>query len=346
MHTLAKHIETLLVKHNCVVVPGLGGFVTQVQPAHYDEQDGCFVPPKRSVTFNSILSNNDGLLVERYQQYERMTYYTATQHIAEQVTELKKRVQEDGQVELIGIGTLSANGTYGMKFTPKESGLMTPDLYALEPVFAEPANTRKEAIAPATPATALANEEESEKYYVLRLNKKIVNSLAAAVVCIMFYFLVIPTGNITDAGPHMASMFPTQVTHNTKVEKKVVIRKRKIINSRESLQAKEAESNAQGAQVVEKSDAPVEKAAPTVNEADKKEFVIVMASAVTEHFGNAFVDKLKAEGLPTPRLIKTDGMTRVVVGHFASTAEAYELMHKITENKDYAGSWVKEIPCE
>lgn len=346
MHTLAKHIETLLVKHNCVVVPGLGGFVTQVQPAHYDEQDGCFVPPKRSVTFNSILSNNDGLLVERYQQYERMTYYTATQHIAEQVAELKKRVEEDGQVELVGIGALSANGAYGMKFTPKESGLMTPDLYALEPVFAEPAHTQKETIAPATPAAALTNEEESKKYYVLRLNKKIVNSVAAAVMCIMFYFLVIPTGNITDAGPHMASMFPTQVVHNTKVEKKVVISKKGSINSRENLQTKEAESSPQGAQVVERNEAPVEKATQTVEKVAKKEFVIVMASSVTENFGNIFVDKLKAEGLPTPRLIKTDGMMRVVVGHFASTEEAYEHLRKITDNEDYAGSWVKEIPCE
>lgn len=263
------------------------------------------------------------------------------------MAELKKRVQEDGQVELVGIGTLSSNGDYGMKFTPKESGLMTPDLYALEPVFAEPAHTRKEAIAPATPAAALASEEESKKYYVLRLNKRVAHTLAAAVMCIMFYFLVIPTGNIADAGPHMASMFPTQVVHNTKVEKKVVIRKREIINSRESLQEKEAESTQQGAQMVEKADAPVEKATQTAQEVVKeKEFVIVMASSVTEHFGNVFVDKLKAEGLPTPRLIKTDGMTRVVIGHFASTAEAYELLRNITENKEYSGSWVKEIPCE
>lgn len=346
MHTLAKHIETLLVKHNCVVVPGLGGFVTQVQPAHYDEQDGCFVPPKRSVTFNSILSNNDGLLVERYQQYERMSYYTATQHIAEQVVELKKRIQEDGQVELVGIGTLVSNGDYGMKFTPKESGLMTPDLYALEPVFAEPANTRKEVIAPATPTTVLANGEENKKYYVLRLNKKIVNTLAAAVVCIMFYFLIVPTGLITDAGPQLASMFPTQVKHNTKVEKKVVVCKKKSIESRKSLQAKDAEPNPEGVQMVAKTDAPVQKAAPAASEAGKKEYVIVMASAISDYYGNAFVDKLKAEGLPMPRLIKSDGMTRVVVGHFASSTEAYDLLHEIMENKDYSGSWVKEIPCE
>lgn len=45
MLTLAKHIETLLVKHNCVVIPGLGGFVTQHQDAYYNEEEGCFYPP-------------------------------------------------------------------------------------------------------------------------------------------------------------------------------------------------------------------------------------------------------------------------------------------------------------
>lgn len=346
MHTLAKHVETLLVTHNCVVVPNLGGFVTQVQPAHYDEQDGCFVPPKRSVTFNSILSNNDGLLVERYQQYERISYYAATQRIAEQVAELKKRVHDDGRVELIGIGTLCANGDYGMKFTPKESGLMTPDLYALEPVFAEPANTKRETIAPATPSTAIADEEESKKYYVLRLNRKVVNTLAAAAISVMFYFLVIPTGNIVNAGPHMASMFPTQVVHSTKVEKKVILRKKGDIASRKDFTARETEKTQTGAQIITQTAPTAQEAAQPSNEEQKKEYVIVMASAIAEHYANAFIDKLKAEGLPTPRLINADGMNRVVVGHFKSSSEAYELLHKITENKQYSGSWVKDIPCE
>ena len=91
MHTLAKHIEAFLVRNNCVVVPGLGGFVAQMQPAFYDEQDGCYVPPKRSVTFNSILSINDGLLIERYQMHDGLTYYEANRIIAEHVKKLKEQ---------------------------------------------------------------------------------------------------------------------------------------------------------------------------------------------------------------------------------------------------------------
>ena len=338
MHTLAKHIETLLVNHNCVVVPGLGGFVTQVQPAHYDEQDGCFVPPKRSVTFNSILSNNDGLLVERYQQYEHMSYYTATQRIAEQVAELKKRVHEDGQVELVGIGTLSANGDYGMKFAPKESGLMTPDLYALEPVFAEPANARKESIAPATHAAAAA-DEDSKKYYTLRLNRNVVNTLAAAVICVMFYFLVIPTGNITDAGPHMASMFPTQVAHRTTVKKQVLLRKREVGATPQSIAAASPDAG-------QETEAAAQAPAPQPEKTARKEYVIVMASAISTRYGNDYVSKLHKLGYESARILQTGSMKRVVMGHFSTSDEAFDFLRHLSDDEQYATCWVMDTPCE
>lgn len=43
MIELSRHIESLMLKHDCVIVPGLGGFVTQYVPARRvdDEQLFC-----------------------------------------------------------------------------------------------------------------------------------------------------------------------------------------------------------------------------------------------------------------------------------------------------------------
>ena len=56
MIELTKHIEILLLENDCVIVPGLGGFIAHYQPAHYEEDECVFVPPTRMVGFNPQLT--------------------------------------------------------------------------------------------------------------------------------------------------------------------------------------------------------------------------------------------------------------------------------------------------
>ena len=56
MKKLAKHIEVLLLENNCVIVPGLGGFIAHYQPAHFDETRNEWVPPMRTFGFNPQLA--------------------------------------------------------------------------------------------------------------------------------------------------------------------------------------------------------------------------------------------------------------------------------------------------
>ena len=67
MITLSRHIELLLLEHDCVIVPGLGGFIANHMEAHYDQEgDRTFLPPYRTVVYNQQLQINDGLLVQSY----------------------------------------------------------------------------------------------------------------------------------------------------------------------------------------------------------------------------------------------------------------------------------------
>ena len=74
MNTLAKHIETLLLNHDCVMVQGLGGFIAMKKPAHFVADEGVFYPPYRSVTFNQQLTYGDGLLEQLYMQSYDASY--------------------------------------------------------------------------------------------------------------------------------------------------------------------------------------------------------------------------------------------------------------------------------
>lgn len=64
MIQIESHIEKLLLSHDCVIVPGIGGFVTRFEGSYVDGDEIC--PPYRSVSFNSQLKDNDGLLAQSY----------------------------------------------------------------------------------------------------------------------------------------------------------------------------------------------------------------------------------------------------------------------------------------
>ena len=92
MNVLAKHIESLLLEHNCVIVPGLGGFVAGYVAARMVEGEDLFLPPHRRVGFNPLLSLNDGLLVQSYMLAYDVSFPEATAMIEETVAALKSEL--------------------------------------------------------------------------------------------------------------------------------------------------------------------------------------------------------------------------------------------------------------
>jgi hypothetical protein len=59
---LDKYVRELLLQHDCVILPGLGGFVANYKPAEFDGSQKTVLPPSRQILFNPNLVHNDGLL--------------------------------------------------------------------------------------------------------------------------------------------------------------------------------------------------------------------------------------------------------------------------------------------
>ena len=78
MIELTRHIEHLLLDNDCVVIPELGGFITHYQSAHYEESEGVYLPPTRTIGFNPQLTMNDGLLAQSYMQAYHTDFPDAT----------------------------------------------------------------------------------------------------------------------------------------------------------------------------------------------------------------------------------------------------------------------------
>ena len=69
-----KHIKDLLLLHDCVILPGLGGFVANYRPAEFDRVRNTASPPSKHILFNRQLVHNDGLLFAHVSKAEDYGY--------------------------------------------------------------------------------------------------------------------------------------------------------------------------------------------------------------------------------------------------------------------------------
>jgi len=120
MSHIDTHLHRLFLDHDCVVVPGLGGFVCNRIPARYDAGREELVPPTRDVMFNERLIHHDGVLAQAVAMNEGLVYAEAMQSIEKEATELKRRVQAGETVSIEHVGRLYRNEAGGMLFMPEE----------------------------------------------------------------------------------------------------------------------------------------------------------------------------------------------------------------------------------
>ena len=143
MKNLVQHIESLIIKHECVIVPGLGGFLTYRD--HAILRNNRLYAPTQRIRFNSLLTHHDGLLAEAYMQDRHISYTEALQAIKADVERITTSLHA-GNTFLFGrIGSLSlTDGNITLrdndcKFLPENIGLPVVQLKQL--ASAQPANT-------------------------------------------------------------------------------------------------------------------------------------------------------------------------------------------------------------
>ena len=114
------YIAQLLYRYQCVTVPGFGAFLTEIQSAQLLEKSHFFFPPKKMISFNSHIKNNDGLLANHIAQAEKTSYDYAVSAIEYEVLNWKKTLQENRTFSIKNIGILSLNAENSIQFTPNE----------------------------------------------------------------------------------------------------------------------------------------------------------------------------------------------------------------------------------
>ena len=113
---MEHYIAQLLYRYQCVTVPGFGAFLTEIQPAQLLESTNTFYPPKKVISFNGHLKNNDGLLANHIAQTEKIAYEIAVQNISKEVSLWKNALLNQQNIVLNSIGTLQTNSVGTLTF--------------------------------------------------------------------------------------------------------------------------------------------------------------------------------------------------------------------------------------
>ncbi len=133
MNTICQHIEFLVRNHDCVIVPGWGAFIANFQPAHFDKFNRL-MPPSRTLSFNSSLVHDDGLLASSIVRREKISYDKALNIIAEDVNTLRHQLTAQREVVLGHLGMFTYNAEGSMLFEPYDKSSAISSLYGLAAV--------------------------------------------------------------------------------------------------------------------------------------------------------------------------------------------------------------------
>lgn len=113
---LAKHIKYLLQFHECVIIPGFGGFIYNYQPAGYNNVTQTFTPPSKQVIFNSKITKNDGLLINQLVDAEGMGYRQAQLAVLKFTDSLYHKLNSGQTVDLENLGSFRYNNEGVIEF--------------------------------------------------------------------------------------------------------------------------------------------------------------------------------------------------------------------------------------
>lgn len=315
MKEIERHIESLLLRNDCVIVPDLGGFVAHHVAARYSEEECLFLPPARMLGFNPQLTMNDSLLVQSYADTYDLSYPEALGRVEQEVEALRAVLDEEGHCELDGLGTLYKNEEGKLSFAPCEAGILTPALYALDSFEAKPLEPSAPVAEEAAPqAVVMTRDEESGQRRLSVSLRFLRHAVVAACVLAICVFVVSPMGVqqpdnaykvqsgmfscLYDSQPQGAAPTPMRLTAGKK------------------------------------------KAAPM---AERRVWTLVLCTHVPMSGAKAFCQALKDQGYEGARVIDHQGSIKVVYGSYDSKAQAREALQGMKPDRYFNTAWILNV---
>jgi hypothetical protein len=334
MLRLVSHIEHLLRIHDCVIVPQLGGFVLQVVPAVYVEEEHLFRPMHKEVVFNAKLKHNDGLLSERYMEAYKVTFQRACRMLEEDVAVIRELLLKGVSVSLGNVGSLSTGKEGQTVFHTGDARAFSIDSYGLSPFQLKTWQTLQlEYVSPNT-------IKEVKNTFYIPVNRNILRAVAASAAAIALFLMVsTPVKEVSQSGytasfvPAITSTKVVSAPPSTGLSPETAL---SASSSRAVLLTPSTTPSATPSRTIT---LPVNK--PSAVQEASNMFYVVIASVGSRQQANDFISyNIDFSVMKNANILEGDGKIRIYADKFADRNMADACLAKIRQNPQFYDAWL------
>lgn len=378
MKELARHIEVLLLENDCVIVPGLGGFIAHNKAAEFKDSANVFCPPVRTIGFNPQLIINDGLLAQSYMQAYDTDFPDASRKIESVVSQIKDSLYKNGQAELENIGTLyyTMAGVYG--FEPYQNAFFSPSLYGLGSFSISPLSelkpVKETAVEPriiieTVPSSEEDSKEKAKQRHIIKRMAEHAVGIAAAVI--LFFVLSVPVENtyldnssyaslgaetmldaIRSKSMATASLETTDIKQNNATNRRnnvntlrpVAVKSVKVEKAEPEVSKEIKASPAVAKKEVVKTEAvkaeTKTKEVQKSNSAQNKGLFVIVSSLQTMQDAEKELAKFKKQGYEEATILTSDNRYRIALYRYTDKAKAYEKINELRKDEQFKTAWL------
>jgi hypothetical protein len=317
MIELVRHIEILLLENDCVIVPGVGGFITYDMPASWDVEENIFSPPVRTIGFNPRLKINDGILVQSYMEAYHTDFADAAKILEQAVNKLAEVLHKEGKVEMANIGeiSLSIHGTY--VFSPYDDKIISPFLYGLDSFEIK---ELKGLLRLSTGRVLNPQRPAHKRMYEIRINRALVrNAVAAAAAILLFFYMSTPIGNTYVEKENYAQLLPADLFSKIGRQSLLTTPVGADVVTEPVISQPEPEADPQPASTL---------------------YHIIVASVVFNDDAQAMAAGLKTKGYHDACVLAGEDRTRVSIGTYSTREEANKRLVELRKESQYKNAWL------
>lgn len=135
---LENQLYQLLYSHNCVILPGFGGFIGHHKSAEILPTQGFIRQPHKSISFNKNLVTNDGVVYNFIAHKLDITYNKAEDICREFTSILITKLQNGESIVFHNIGKLFLDFEKNIQFFPNHDENFERDSFGLKKISIQP----------------------------------------------------------------------------------------------------------------------------------------------------------------------------------------------------------------
>lgn len=336
MNYLAKHIETLIWQHECVIVPQFGGFVTQVQSAYTTDSENLFMPPAHTVGFNDKLLGNDGILVHSYMEVYGLQESEAKRLLQSDILDMREQLLHQGSYDLGRLGVLKQDEDGEIHFTPN-SGWTAPDFFGLD-ALDFPRLEEKATVQYAPAPSPSSSAPKSSENITLSINRRMLHTALSVAAAILLFFMVSTpvNNNVWNKNQALISqdILASALTLMPRMEMSSPVQANDSTGSKLQTMPSGPETGASKTSLSSSSSDASE---------TSEEFAVVIASAIPEDNARDYVTHLHDKGFTDACIYRHGTMIRVLFRGFASETEALKKMRALQSSPEFQAAWILQL---